>query len=311
METVRLGRTGLQATRMGLGGGGPSKLGSGLSDGDPEAVVRKALELGVNFIDTSEVYGTEEAVGRGIADVPRDKIVLSTKFMYRREDTLRRPEELEPALDNSLKRLGTDYVDIYHIHAVAPDHYQYVESELFPELKRLQEKGKVRFTGITEMFSHDTEHTMLQQAVRSGVWDVIMVGFNLLNQSGRERVLKPARTHDMGTLCMFAVRKALRSWEAVVPFLQQLVESAELDAGKINFNDIRGTFTQGLIETTLPDLAYRFVQAEKDFDVILSGTGNLAHIEENYRSFNTGPLPEALVTHLRSLFQDAQSASGQ
>lgn len=296
---------------MGLGGGGPSRLGSSWDSGDPEAVVRRAVELGINFIDTSEVYGTEEAVGRGIGGTKRDDLILSTKFMYRQDGVFRNPSKIEPALDDSLKRLGTDYVDIYHIHAVFPDDYEHAETEYYPELIRLKEKGKIRFTGITEMFSQDTGHAMLSKATQSGVWDVIMVGFNILNQSARERVLAPARGHDMGTLCMFAVRKALRSWEAVMPFLQKLLEAGEIDRAVLDPEDPQSAFTKGKIDTALPDLAYRFARDEDNLHVILSGTGNVAHLEENYRSLTAAPLPVEVTAPLRELFRSAVSSSGQ
>ncbi len=310
MKKVILGRTGLKTTIMGLGGGGPSRLGS-RSGGDPEAVVRKALELGINFIDSSEVYGTEEAIGKAIKGYRRQDLILSTKFMYRRDGERLRAARLEEALDKSLARLGTDYADIYHIHAVLPHDYDYTVEEYYPALQELKKKGKLRFTGITEMFGQDTGHMMLSRAAESGIWDVIMTGFNILNQSARERVLDAARTHGIGTLCMFAVRRALRSWDAVRPFLQQLSEAGEIDPALAQADDLLPAFTDGHIETSLPDLAYRFARDEEDMDVILSGTGNAGHLEENYRSLTAPPLPEAVRVRLRRLFSRAVSSSAQ
>ncbi len=84
MEYTTLGRTGLRVSMAGLGCGGPSRLGRRDNKSDEEciALVRQALDLGVNFVDTAESYGTEEIVGKAIAAVPREKIIVSTKKAF-------------------------------------------------------------------------------------------------------------------------------------------------------------------------------------------------------------------------------------
>ena len=89
------------------------------------------------------------------------------------------------SLEASLKRLETDYVDIYSLHGVAADEYDYLTSEIFPSLQQLKTEGKIRFIGITEAFHSDPGHEMLQRALKDDIWDVIMVGINILNQSAR------------------------------------------------------------------------------------------------------------------------------
>jgi aryl-alcohol dehydrogenase-like predicted oxidoreductase len=110
---------------------------------------------------------------------------------------------------------------------------------------------------------------------------------------------------------MFAVRRALRSWETLRPFLQQLAEAGEIDAALAQAGDLLRAFTDGHIETSLPDLAYRFVRDEEQLDVILSGTGNVEHLEKNYRSLTAPPLPEAVRDRLQRLFSRAVSSSAQ
>src|SRR5215475_9515469 len=127
MQYTTLGKTNLKVSVAGLGCGGNSRvgLGAGLSEAQSVALVRAALDLGVNFIDTAMVYGTEGIVGKAIKGRTRDSIVVSTKSHYGSFDG----KEVLPAtaivanLEASLRALGTPYVDIFHIHGLSPQLY--------------------------------------------------------------------------------------------------------------------------------------------------------------------------------------------
>ena len=138
MDKVTLGRTGLEVTRMGLGCGGPSRVGqsTGRSKAESVAVVREALDAGVNFIDTAEAYHTEEIVGEAIRGLDRSSLVLSTKKRSRWPIT---PQDVRDSLEASLRRLGTDYVDVYHLPGVVLADYCHLLSEVVPEMQRLRE----------------------------------------------------------------------------------------------------------------------------------------------------------------------------
>ncbi|HEX2885287.1 aldo/keto reductase, partial [Vineibacter terrae] len=131
MDYTTLGRTGLRVSVAGLGCGGNSRIGqgTGLSADESVALVREALDLGVNFIDTAEAYGTEDIVGRAVAAVPREQVVISTKCLIRAGSGLRSATEVVQALEASLRRLGLDHVDVFHLHAVAPDAYAHALGE--------------------------------------------------------------------------------------------------------------------------------------------------------------------------------------
>src|SRR5271156_2179064 len=107
MQTVRLGRTGAEVSVAGLGCGGASRLGMahGADVDQAAGVVRRALELGVTFIDTARNYGTEEAVGQGIRG-RRDEVFLSTKSSAGRGERMFTATELTESRDGSLRRLG-------------------------------------------------------------------------------------------------------------------------------------------------------------------------------------------------------------
>jgi len=121
MERRRLGRTDLQASIMGLGAGGPSRLGRGRDKDEAAsiAIVRAALDAGVNFIDTAESYRTEAIVGKALREAKRDDVILSTKKSTWGE-TRPTAADVVASLEASLSRLGVEAVDIYHMHGVAP-----------------------------------------------------------------------------------------------------------------------------------------------------------------------------------------------
>jgi L-galactose dehydrogenase len=311
VEYITLGRTGLTASVLGLGGGGHSRLGqrTGANADQSVAIVRRALELGVNFIDTAEAYGTEALVGEALRGAKRDEVILSTKKTIAYDGRLIGASELRSGLEASLARLGTDYVDIYHLHGVRAGQYDHALNELAPELLRLREEGKVRFLGITEAFGGDTAHAMLSRAIGDEPWDVVMVGFNILNQSARERVLAEAIRRDIGTLCMFAVREALSRPEKLRETVAELVAQGAIAPGTLDEQEPLGFLLE--VAGSLPEAAYRFCRAEPGMHVVLSGTGNIRHLEQNVESILRPPLPEEVRGRLVELFAGVDSVSGQ
>ena len=189
MEYTTLGRTGIRVSVAGLGCGGPSRLGM---RNDPQsldhavALIRQAVDLGVNLIDTAQNYGTEAAVGRAISGLRRERVVISTKKTLPPHDHQDPAGEVARGLEQSLRLLGTDYVDVYHLHGVEPEDYQFARERLLPAMRRLKEQGKIRAIGVTEGFVVDSAHSALQKGLSEDLWDVVMVGFSLLNPSARQ-----------------------------------------------------------------------------------------------------------------------------
>ena len=297
---------------MGLGCGGPSRLGLkiGGSEAEAERVVREALSLGVNFIDTAESYETEEVVGRAIRGIARDRVVLSTKEGVGWKNRRCTATEMKDRVEASLRRLAVDAVDILHLHGVSRDEYNYARRELVPALLDLREQGKVRYIGITEAFGGDTGHAMLSEAVRDDCWDVMMVGFNLLNQSARDRVLAATREQGVGTLCMFAVRRALAVPDNLRTVMAHLAERALVDADGFDPEDPLGFLLENETAASLPDAAYRFCRWEPGLDIILSGTSSIEHLRENAASLARPPLPPAKVERLRQMFARVDCIAG-
>jgi aryl-alcohol dehydrogenase-like predicted oxidoreductase len=312
MEQVVLGRTGLKVTRLGLGGGGHSRLGqsTGRNDSDSVAIVRRALDCGINFIDTAEGYGTEEIVGQGIRGRDRSRIVLSTKKSLPREKPVS-AAELRDGLEQSLRRLGTDYLDIYHLHGLKREQYDHAITVLVPEMMKFKQQGKIRAVGVTEAFNSDRGHEMLGPAMADDCWDVIMVGFNILNQSARQRVLETARRKNIGVLCMFAVRTALSQPQRLREIVGELIDSGKLDPAKVDRDNPLGFLTRDGVAGSVVEAAYRFCRDEPGIHVVLSGTGELAHLDQNIQAIKQPPLPPHVRESLVNIFEGIDSVSAQ
>ncbi|MBE9556894.1 MAG: aldo/keto reductase, partial [Proteobacteria bacterium] len=154
MQQRELGKGGLKVSAMGLGCMTMTAIYGPSDDDRSIAAIHRAIELGANFIDTADIYGqgkNEELVGRALAD-RRDKAVLATKFGNLRlpdgkSGVNGRPEYALEACEKSLKRLGTEIIDLFYLHRVDPD--TPIE-ETVGGMKRLVEQGKVRHIGLSE-----------------------------------------------------------------------------------------------------------------------------------------------------------------
>ena len=304
MEQVTLGRTGLKVTIAGLGCGGHSRIGLGKYGEEHAAgIVRKAFDLGINFFDTSAAYKTEAAIGRGLEGIARDKYVVSSKFPYNSfGGEFEKPEALMQTLENCLRALKTDYIDIYHLHGLAQGDYIQARDTFVPVMQKAREQGKLRFLGVTERFMLDRSHEMLKQALADDLFDVVMVGFNYLNPSAAKTVLPVAAKNNVGALCMFAVRTALSNPVSLKANLDTIAEHGQGGPGFTPSVDILDFLTESGAAESVIDAAYRFCRHTPGISVTLTGTSNAAHLEENLRSINKPALPATALSKLEELF---------
>ncbi len=250
-------------------------------------------------------------MGSVLRDLRRDDVVICTKTQAGVEGRPKTLDEVEAPLDDSPSRLRTDYLDVYMLHAVHPDRYDLFVPTLLPALLRMKEKGKIRFIGITEVFNDDRGHAMLERAVADDIWDVIMVGFNILNACARERVLRRARERNVAVFDMFAVRRAMRDVAAIEDYIRRHVAEGMLDDQAPQVVEL----VRGLIESgecsTLPELAYRYCLHEQGIDCVLTGTGSVEHLRENLRAAEMPPLGEDFCSELYAMISDWDHLSAQ
>ena len=198
MQTRRLGNEGLEVSMQGLGCMGMSEFYGERDDEESIATIHRALELGVNFIDTADMYGpftNERLVGRAIAD-RRDQVVLATKFGNVRGESGERlgvrgdPEYLRQACDASLERLGLDHIDLYYQHRV--DQKVPIE-ETVGTMAELVQQGKVRFLGLSEA-SPDT----VRRAHAVHPISALQTEYSLWTRDVENRILPTTRELGIG-----------------------------------------------------------------------------------------------------------------
>ncbi|NNF06267.1 MAG: aldo/keto reductase family protein [Candidatus Eisenbacteria bacterium] len=203
MQYRRLGRSGLKVSEISLGSW--LTIGTSVGEGESKKIIHKAWDMGVNFYDTADVYtqgAAEVVLGKAIADLPRNELVVATKCMGRvwpgpMGQGLSRKHVMD-AIDGSLMRLNLDYIDLYQAHA--PDGDTPLEETLstFNDLVR---SGKVRYLGISNFTTEETVE-VLRICERNG-WESVVSHqppYNLLDRRVEPNLIPRCRTEGIGLI---------------------------------------------------------------------------------------------------------------
>ncbi len=286
----RLGRTGLEVTALSMGGAGIGR--GGVTDDEAVEAVHRAIELGINYLDTAPLYGdceSERRVGLALTGSWREKIYLATKTGTHPEwrgnfsaSTTRR------SIENSLHLLGTDYLDVCLVHDPSSMEPVIAKDGAFEELQHMREEGLVRFIGLGVR-----EHEFHRIAIETGVVDVILTHFDytLLRQTAAESLLPLAAEHDIGVINGSPIAMGLLSGVEPDPRPAEGQRAYQLWKWAKE-NDLN-----------LLNLAIQFCLRQSLIHVNLTGSKDATEVEQNFAAATT-PVPEEIWEKLAAVMRD-------
>ncbi len=296
MNYRRLGRTGLQVSEISLG-----TVELGLDYGVPVGgehlrppeeraahLLNRALDLGVNFIDTARGYGaSEEVIGRALQG-RRKEYILATKLAPIREEGQGDQElraQVKASIAESLRMLQTDVIDLLQLHHAPVDVVR--RGRVQAAARDAQRAGYVRFIGAST-YGEEAPLAVLE----AGGYDTLQVAYNLADRALAEKALPLAQQQDVGVIVRSVLlRGVLTHRYAHIP--DQL---AELRSAVAQLNSLVGAEAG-----SLPEMAYRFVLAHPAVNAALIGTSRLDELEAALAFASRGPLSPALLARIGAI----------
>ena len=316
MEYSTLGRTGLQVSRVGFGGGGIGQVWGPTTEDESVRAIHRALELGVNFFDVAPGYGNgkaEEVLGVALQG-RRDQTIVASKVRLRAEEMDDVQGAVIKSVDASLRRLRMDAVDVLHIHnrftlqrGDTPDSLS-SDDVLGPVLdayKNIQRAGKTRYIGLS---AQDPHVPSLVRMMESGHFDTVLAYYNLLNWTAQETPPSGTTLFDNGQIIPLAKSLGMgvigiRSHAAGA--LSQQVDRP-VQPGTLLEEDVARAKALGfLLEGPIRNLsqaAMVFCLMNRDIDTTVPGVKDVAEIEENAGCMDISPIPPHHVNRLRELY---------
>jgi aryl-alcohol dehydrogenase-like predicted oxidoreductase len=286
MNKRTLGKDGPQVSALGLGCMGMSEFYGQGDEKESIAVIHRALDLGIDFLDTADMYGSghnEQLVGRAIKD-RRDEVVLATKFGIRRVDGVRSvdntPDYIRAACDASLQRLGVDHIDLYYMHRRNAD---VPVAESVGAMGELVSAGKVRYLGLSEV-----NPGTLREAVSVHPIAALQSEYSLFTRGLEAEILPAARELGVALVAYSPISRGFLS--GALPPADELPdddfrksmprnqgENAAHNAALVA--EVKEIARQAGV--TAAQLALAWVLAQGDDIVPIPGTKRLKYLEEN------------------------------
>jgi aryl-alcohol dehydrogenase-like predicted oxidoreductase len=301
MEKRKLGRAGLEVSAQGLGCMGMSEFYGASDEGESVATIHRALELGVNFLDTADMYGpfvNEELVGRAIAG-RRGEVVLATKFgNVRGADGSflginGRPEYVRAACEASLRRLNVETIDLYYQHRVDP---QTPIEETVGEMSRLVEEGKVRHLGLSEAGVET-----IRRAARVHPITALQTEYSLWSRDPEDGLLEVCRELGIGFVAYSPLGRGFltgqfRTFEDLAPDdYRRFSPRFQGENFEKNLELVRRIEQLAAEKSCTPaQLALAWVLAQGDDIVPIPGTKRRRYLEENVAALGVELTPEDL-----------------
>jgi aryl-alcohol dehydrogenase-like predicted oxidoreductase len=246
MNYKQLGRTSLKISRIGFG------CMSLQEDSDNSALLHKAIELGINFFDTADLYQkglNEEMIGRAFKDKRKD-LIIATKVGNQLKadgsgwDWNPRKDYILSAVEKSLQRLQTDYIDLYQLHGGTLED---PIDETIEAFEMLQQQGKIRYYGISSI-----RPNVIREYTRRSRISSVMMQYGLLDRRPGEECLSLLQQNNIGVLARGSLAKGLLAGKAVTGFLNYTPEEVGAAAGAIkSFSSHNRTPSQTAIRFVL------------------------------------------------------------
>lgn len=294
MKYRTLGNTGLEVSALSYGASPLGSVFGKIDESDGIRTVHQAIALGINFIDVSPYYGltkAESVLGKALQEIPRDKYILSTKAgRYGENDFDFSSERIKKSVDESLKRLKIDYIDILHLHDIEFASLDQIIYESIPTLIELKKTGKIRFYGISglplKIFKKVSEETPLDTIL--SYCHFSLHNTNLLNI---EKTLTDigigiinASPLSMGLLS----KKGPPKWHPASDRIKNVCREAA------QFCQEKGV--------DIEKLAIQFAVSNDRIPTTLVGTANPNHIEKNIEWINE-PIDMELLDQVRKILE--------
>jgi 1-deoxyxylulose-5-phosphate synthase len=294
MHQRLLGRTGILASEISLGtvelgmDYGIASAGERLRPDDAEAagLLHRALDLGINLIDTARVYGnSEEIIGRAIASRKQEFYLVSKVPTFHSLSPEERRQRMKASVEESVRQLRTERLDLLLLHTGAMDDLG--SGELADVLDGIREHGLTRFTGASVYGPRAA-----LAAIRSGRFDCLQIAWNLLDRRAEAEVARLAASENIGLMVRSVLMRGVLTHR-----YQFLPDSlARVREAVLRLMTLAGQ--QGI---SLPELAYRYILSQPGPITALVGTGRTAELEQCVESASHGPLDDSLVDAVRQI----------